>query len=167
MVLVDYQLRELCEAGLLKPYDPELINPASIDVRIGDTAYVELPEGWRDYDMSQHTEANPFWLSPKEFVLVATLETFNMPNTVSGEFRIKSSRAREGFDNALAVWLDAGWSGSKLTLELVNNCRYQRLPLWKRRRIGQIILHPCNAPLRNYSLTGRYNHDRACARSKG
>lgn len=167
MVLVDYQLQSLCEQGLLDPYDPEMVNPASIDVRIGDTAFIETPEGWRKYDMSQHSEKDPFWLFPKEFILVATLETFNIPKTACGEFRIKSSRAREGFDNALAVWLDSGWSGSKLTLELINNCRYQRLPLWRERRIGQIILHPCNAPLRDYSVTGRYNFDGQVACSKG
>ena len=157
MVLVDYQLQSLCEQGLLDPYDLEMINPASVDVRIGHTAIVETEDGWREYDLTQYTKEKPLWVEPKEFLLVATLETFNLPNHVCGEFKLKSSRAREGWNNCLAVWLDAGYTNSKLTCELINECRFTRLPLYPEMRIGQIILHPCNPPLKSYEKVGRYN----------
>ena len=35
--IVDWQIRELCrKSGLVEPFDVEMINPASIDVTIGD-----------------------------------------------------------------------------------------------------------------------------------
>lgn len=166
-VLADYQIRGLCEAGLLVPFDSEMVNPASIDVRIGDTAKIETEEGWRDLDISDRTQENPLWVAPKELLLVATYETFNMPDTVAAEFRVKSSRAREGWSNLLAVWIDCGFYNSKLTLELVNECRFARLPLYPGLRIGQIILHSCARPLSSYRVTGRYNGDLQVSGSKG
>ena len=35
--IVDWQIRELCRnSGLVEPFDVDMINPASIDVTIGD-----------------------------------------------------------------------------------------------------------------------------------
>lgn len=166
-VLADYQIRGLCEAGLLVPFDSDLVNPASVDVRIGNTAKVETEEGWRDLDISDRTKEKPLWVAPKELILVATYETFNVPDTVAAEFRVKSSRAREGWSNLLAVWIDPGFNGSKLTLELVNECRYHRLPLYPGLKIGQIVLHSCVPPLSSYRTVGRYNGDTQVAGSKG
>ena len=167
VILVDYQIQSLCEQGLLDPYDPEMINPASVDVRIGESAIIETEYGWREHELTQYTKEKPLWVEPKEFLLVATLETFNLPNRVCGEFKLKSSRAREGWNNCLAVWIDPKFVGSKLTMELINECRFTRLPLYPGLRIGQIILHPCNPPLRDYGMTGRYLGDMAVAGSKG
>lgn len=166
-VLVDYQIRGLCESGMLDPFDPDLINPASIDVRIGDTAKVETEEGWWDLDISDRTKESPLWVTPKEFLLVAAEPTFNMPDNIAGEFRLKSSRAREGWNNCLAVWLDPGWTGSKLTLELINECRFTRLPLYPGLKIGQVIFYRCDRPMVSYRTCGRYNGDKAVAGSKG
>lgn len=159
-ILVDWEIKALCNQGLLEPFDPHLINPASVDVRIGRTAKLETPDGWIDCDLAEYSKDKPLLIAPKEFLLVATLETFKMPDNVSGEFRLKSSRAREGWNNCLAVWLDPKFTGSKLTLELINECRFSFLPLYPELRIGQIILHSCNRPYKNYLDTGRYNfHD--------
>jgi dCTP deaminase len=166
-VLVDWQIEELCLGGMISPFEPTLVNPASIDVRVGDTAVIETEEGWRNYDMRGHTEENPLWVMPKEFLLVATLETFNMPSNVCGEFKLKSSRAREGWNNCLAVWIDPHFVGSKLTMELINECRFHHLPLYPGLRIGQIIIHSCQEPIRSYALVGRYNFDTVAQTSKG
>lgn len=168
-VLVDHQIEALCLAGMVAPYDRALLNPASLDVLLGDTLLIESAES-RDlvpYPLHRHSEADPYHWQPGQFLLAPTRETFNMPETVAGEFRLKSSRAREGADQALAVWLDPGWRGSVLTLELRNNRQLHWLPLWPGMKIGQIIFHPCEAPRRDYSETGRYNHDRTVMGSKG
>lgn len=182
MTLVDFEIIERCKRNrLIEPFDPEMVNPASIDVRIGDSVLVErkitfdarytqhkqFKEGWAEIDISDRTADNPYWIQPCEFILVATLETFNMPSDLVGEFRLKSSRAREGYDNALAVWLDPEWSGSKLTLEIVNNRRLTSIPLYPGLKIGQAIFHKCNAPDRTYQVTGRYNNDVKVSASKG
>lgn len=167
MPLVDFQIEAICLNGVIEPFDPSLINPASLDVRIGTNLVLETPDGWRDWSIAGYTEERPFWVMPGDFLLAETMETFNMPETIAAEFRLKSSRAREGWDNALAVWLDPGWSGSKLTLELVNNCRFHRLPIYPGRKIGQIVFHECDRPTRSYKQTGRYNNDKTVMQSKG
>lgn len=170
MILVDRQIELLCiTAQMVTPYDPALLNPASLDVRLGDTLLIERA-GSRElvpYPLHQHSEANPYQWQPGQFLLAPTVETFNMPDTVAGEFRLKSSRAREGADQALAVWLDPGWHGSVLTLELRNNRQLHWLPLWPGMKIGQIIFHDCMPPRRSYRVTGRYNQDRNVQGSRG
>lgn len=168
-VLVDHQIEALCLAGMVTPYDPALLNPASLDVLLGDSLLIESVESRElvPYPLHQHSEANPYQWQPGQFLLAPTRETFAMPDTVAGEFRLKSSRAREGADQALAVWLDPGWHGSVLTLELRNNRQLHWLPLWPGMKIGQIVFHPCEAPQRSYALTGRYNGDAAVMASKG
>ena len=44
-VLADFQIRALCEAGMVTPFDPALINPASLDLRLGDNILIESAEG--------------------------------------------------------------------------------------------------------------------------
>lgn len=169
-VLVDYQIEDLClSAQMVTPYDPSMLNPASLDVRLGDTLLIESAESRAlvSYPLHRHTESSPYQWQPGEFLLAPTMETFNMPPTVAGEFRLKSSRAREGADQALAVWLDPGWHGSVLTLELRNNRQLHWLPLWPGMRIGQIVFHPCAAPRRSYRETGRYNGDAIVQGSRG
>lgn len=170
MILVDHQIEHLClTAQMVTPYDPTLLNPASIDVRLGDTLLIERA-GSRElvpYPLRHHSEADPYKWQPGQFLLAPTAETFNMPDTVAGEFRLKSSRAREGADQALAIWLDPGWHGSVLTLELRNNRQLHWLPLWPGMKIGQIIFHDCVPPRRSYRETGRYNGDATVQGSKG
>jgi dCTP deaminase len=180
MVLVDFQIKEYCEKfNMVAPFNPELINPASIDLRVGNTAKIEVDSGWTvnnlvttpnwvDIDLTEYTKDNPFWLKPKAFILVATLETFNMPDFLAAEFRLKSSRAREGYDNSLAVWLDPQWSGSVLTMEISNKLRFASLPLYHGQKIGQAIFYRCeHVPQRTYQETGRYNGDSTVMSSKG
>ena len=72
---------------------------------------------------------------------------------------LKSSRAREGYQHALAGWIDPGWVGSKLTLELKNNRRYRSLPLYPGMRIGQIVFHTMSqTPIKSYTEVGNYNN---------
>jgi deoxycytidine triphosphate deaminase len=48
MTLVDWQIKDLCEKGLVKPFDNNLINPSSIDIRIGVSAIIDTPRGLID-----------------------------------------------------------------------------------------------------------------------
>jgi dCTP deaminase len=168
-VLVDHQIESLCLSGMVTPYDPALLNPASLDVRLGDTLLIESAESRAlvPYPLHHHSEADPYQWRPGQFCLAPTAETFNMPTTVAGEFRLKSSRAREGYDQALAVWCDPGWHGSVLTLELRNNRQLHWLPLWPGMKIGQIIFHSCEEPRRSYAVTGRYCNDKGVQGSRG
>ena len=170
-VLCDYQIRSLCLDGAMADWSEELINPASLDVRLGDSLMIEVA-GQKELmhvDISTFTEKNPYRLFPGEFCLAETKEVFKrIPDTICAQFALKSSRAREGFENLLGCWIDPGFSNSKLTLELVNARRHYDLPLFPGLRIGQIIfMEMSQAPIKSYSETGRYNGDARVQSSKG
>lgn len=192
-VLVDWQIRQLClESKMIDPFREDLLNPQSLDVVVGNTAAIEVRTGffdrilgqlldWLDpdpvlkmeeslmetIDLSDYSETNPYWIKPGEFLLVATRETFNLPPNIGCEFRLKSSRAREGYNQSLAVWADGGFHNSKLTLELQNLRRWKSLPLYPDMKIGQLIFHQTEHPTVSYAATGRYNGDQTVMVSKG
>ncbi len=165
--------------------DDSQINGASIDVRLGKTFLRETPpesvtfrpsyyvclKGKEQLVMSKEILpwSYPFYLAPGEFVLAQTVEIFNLPNNIAAEFRLKSSVARAGLDQALAVWCDPGWNGSVLTIELRNNTRYHTLVLEPGMKIGQVVFFkgepvPDEA---SYAVRGQYNGDTEVTGNKG
>ena len=170
MILVDHQIDELCRDGMVSPYDPSLLNPTSLDVRLGDTLLIESVESDAlvVYPLQGHSESNPYWMVPGQFLLAQTVETFNLPDTVAAQFVLKSSRAREGLEHLLAGFCDPGWHGSVLTLELHNSRQLHPIRLWPGMRIGQMCFQGlAEPPRRSYRVTGRYNGDATVQASKG
>jgi dCTP deaminase len=165
--IVDHQLRHLCRtAGLVEPFNPDLINPASYDVTLGATLLREGGAGedrWVEVDI----ENGIYSLAPGEFVLAHTQELIRVPNDLECVFNLKSSRGREGYEHLLAGYIDPGFTG-RVTLELVNVNRYHRLPLEHGMRIGQLRFSRLDAtPLRSYAVTGRYCNASTVEESKG
>jgi dCTP deaminase len=150
--------------GLVEPFDPDLINPASIDVTLGPEILVENDHG--DFTPIS-IENNEFYMPPGAFVLAATAEYIRVPNNLEAVFQLKSSRGREGYEHALAGYIDPGFHG-RVTLELSNIRRFKELPLRAGMRIGQLRFAKVDAiPMRPYSLTGRYQGDEGVQISKG
>ena len=169
-VLCDWEIKNLCEAGMIEGYAQDLINPASLDVRLGGRLMIEVADtkDFVNVDISHRTDKNPYRLMPGEFCLAETEEIFNIPDSISAQFVLKSSRAREGYENLLAGWIDPGFSGSRLTLELVNARRHWDLPLYPGMKIGQIVFFKMSSiPINSYSKVGRYNGDLRVSASKG
>jgi dCTP deaminase len=179
MSLITYNgLVELVAQGVLTPVPPEHINGASIDVRLGGTFAFESGSERADIvDLSKkespvmhlnecHTDVV---LYPSQFCLASTMEIFNLPNDIACEFRLKSSVARAGLDQALAVWCDPGWHGSTLTMELRNNLSHHPLRLTPGMKIGQVIFYQGDFVPReqSYATRGQYNHDKTVTPSKG
>ena len=161
-VLADWQIRSYCESSqLVHPFSLDLLNPASLDVRLGFYLMIEVadtPELQR-IDISDRTKDNPYLLQPGEFCLAETVETFNLPDSISCQFVLKSSRARSGLTHALAGWCDPGWHGSKLTLELQNMRRFHDIALYPNLLIGQMVFHYMSEiPVRSYRDVGHYNN---------
>lgn len=160
-VLCDWEIRSLCEGSqMVWPFKPELLNPASIDVLLGDHLMIEQPESLKlqRISIANYSKESPYMLQPHQFVLAETQETFRLPDSVSAQFVLKSSRAREGYENLLAGWCDPGWHGSRLTLELVNARRLHAIPLYPNLKIGQMVFFKMsNIPIHSYAMTGRYN----------
>lgn len=141
MILCDRDLKTLAKAGMLvEPYDESLVNPASIDIRIGLNIIREVRGGWKDYYIGDSTRESPIIINPGEFILVETLEKLIVPNGYAVECRLKSSLARSGLDHLLAFWFDPGWKGVG-TLELRNVTNSKEVYLWYGRPIVQIIVH--------------------------
>lgn len=180
MVLADFQITNLCHAGMVEPFDPALVNPASLDIRLGPEILIEAHQegGWAPFSIADCSEASPWLLRPGQFILAESVETFNLPASVAGQFLLKSSRAREGLNagdsdpeglqHLLAGWLDPGWHGSRLTMELKNVRQLHPIPLWPGMRIGQVKFTQMAAqPRRSYAQTGRYNGDAGVQASRG
>jgi len=168
-ILADYEIVTLARRGLVTPYDPALVNPASLDVRLGENLLIELPDtpALVPYSIAGNTKEKPFMLQPHEFVLAETLESFKVPNVVAGQLALKSSRAREGIEHLMAGYVDPGYCG-RLTLELQNARCMHPVALWPGMRIGQIVFHKMSLlPNKDYSVTGRYQGDQKVQASKG
>lgn len=151
------------------------INGASVDVRLGQVFLRESPPSVvslrssnyvslfnkEELPMVKETLAwgERIYLQPGEFILAQTIEEFYLPNNIAAEFRLKSSVARAGLDQALAVWCDPGWTGSVLTIELRNNTRYHVLVLEVGMKIGQMVfLKGESVPDKaSYAVRGQYN----------
>ena len=169
MILCDTEIRALCSEGLVDPYDPALVNPASLDVRLGENILVEaeFTSRMQPRSIARFTEEYPFLLQPQEFILAETVETFFLPSFIAGQFALKSSRARSGIEHLMAGYCDPGWQGSKLTLELQNARAIHPVALWPGMRIGQIVFHRMSAtPAEDYSIVGHYNFDQKVTAAK-
>lgn len=172
--LVDSQIENLALCSdLLVPYNRDQLNPGSYDVVLGDTLLLERGpwdqtrgstlEPWVSHDISDST----YWLQPGEFALAHTAEFVNIPQNLEAVFCLKSSRGREGYNHALAAYIDPGYSG-RITLELKNYRRYAPLPLYAGLRIGQLRFATMNInPRKSYAVTGRYQNDDTVTPSKG
>ena len=68
--LIDRQIRSWGQSGGIEPFNPALINPASVNIRIGNTLKVESPGGTMyDVDISDCNYERPFLVDPGEFIL--------------------------------------------------------------------------------------------------
>jgi dCTP deaminase len=142
------KLIEWGSQGGIDPWDPSLVNPASLDLRVGHDARFYLEEtGLVDAILERHRHpAGPV-------LLVATLERVRIPVTAAGVVRLKSSMARLGWRLAGAEWIDPGYEGS-LTLCLSHG-QPEALSLRPGQRFAQLILWNLSGePGRGYS--GRY-----------
>ena len=169
MILADWQITARCNGGMVTPFDPELVNRASLDVRLGDTLLIEsaVDDVMVPYPLAGHTQENPYLLKPGQFVLAHTIETFHLPDDIAAQFMLKSSRAREGIEHLLAGYADPGFHGV-MTLELVNSRQLHPVALWPGMKIGQMVFHQmAGIPQRSYAVTGRYNGDATVQGSRG
>lgn len=132
MILADASIRAQVEAGrlLIEPYDPSLVQPASVDVRLGRQFRVMRtnrlthidPMTANDglMDVVDVPDSEQFVLHPGEFALGHTAETFTLPDDLVGIVNGKSSLGRLGLQvHATAGYVDPCFSGT-IVLELSN-----------------------------------------------
>jgi len=157
----------LAESGVITNVHPDSINASSIDIHLAPEVLVEN-SGWKRVDyrareplsMTRRT-VDEILLLPNQFILASSVEQFNLPPTISCEYKLKSSMARIGLEHLNAGWCDAGWNGSVLTLELKNVTQYHTILLRPGDAIGQMVFfrHAAVPADRSYAARGRYNGD--------
>ncbi len=152
MIYPDYMLRKWCEAGGVSPYQPENINPASIDLTWSGRYKLAHVSGWGDM-----IDADSLIVEPGRLYLLDTAEYIGMPLQACGVLYLKSSMGRRGFEHLHAGFVDPGFTGN-LTLEVIN-CAPWNIVLSRGQRIIQLQLQQMiGVPDKSYLETGRYNY---------
>jgi len=156
-VLSDGTIRRLVDAGRIRiePWDPDMVQPASVDLRLGRSFRVFHNHRASAIDLrdpptnlTEHLEVadeESFVIHPGEFVLGRTEEWVELPDDVVARIEGKSSLGRLGLIvHATAGFVDPGWSGT-LTLEITNLTRVP-IKLWPGLPIAQLSFMALDAP---------------------
>jgi len=151
VLLCDRDIRAEIEAGRFKldPFDEEMVQPASVDVRMDrffrvfeNHKYPHIDPAIEQSDLTRPIETSaeePFVLHPGEFVLASTHEVLSLPDDIAARLEGKSSLGRLGLlTHSTAGWIDPGFSGH-VTLEL-SNVATLPIKLWPGMKIGQMCL---------------------------
>jgi len=149
VLLSDRDIRSCVDSGRvrLEPWDPQMIQPSSIDVHLDrffrlfnnhkypviDPA-ADQPELTRLVDVSAE---GSLILHPGEFVLGSTYEKVTLADDVAARLEGKSSLGRLGLlTHSTAGFIDPGFSGH-VTLELSNTATLP-IALYPGMKVGQL-----------------------------
>ena len=157
MLLSDRDVKAELTAGrvVIEPYDADLIQPSSIDVRLdryfrvfNNQRYTHIDPAVQQDDLTELVQPpgdDPFVLHPGEFVLGSTLEIVTLPDDLAGRLEGKSSLGRLGLlTHSTAGFIDPGFTGH-ITLELSNVANLP-MTLWPGMKIGQLCLFRLSSP---------------------
>ncbi|GAA2886206.1 dCTP deaminase [Streptosporangium fragile] len=157
MLLSDRDIAAEIESGRVKidPFDPEMIQPSSVDVRLDryfrvfeNHRYPHIDPSIEQPDLTRMVEPEndePFILHPGEFVLASTYEVITLPDDIASRLEGKSSLGRLGLlTHSTAGFIDPGFSGH-VTLEL-SNVATLPIKLWPGMKIGQLCLFRLSSP---------------------
>lgn len=157
MLLSDRDINAQISSGRVRldPWDPQMVQPSSIDVRLD--RYFRIFENHRYPVIDPAAEQNeltrmvtpngddPFVLHPGEFVLGATYEYVTLPDDVAARLEGKSSLGRLGLlTHSTAGFIDPGFNGH-ITLEL-SNMSTLPLKLYPGMKIGQLCFFQLSSP---------------------
>ncbi|MFH5821647.1 dCTP deaminase [Georgenia sp. AZ-5] len=149
MLLSDRDIRAQIDSGRvqLEPYEPEMVQPASLDVRLDryfrlfdNHKYPVIDPSQDQPELTRLVDAgpdSPLVLHPGEFVLGATYEAVTLPDDIAARLEGKSSLGRLGLlTHSTAGFIDPGFTGH-VTLELSNTATMP-IMLWPGMKIGQL-----------------------------
>lgn len=153
----------------MRPCNPRLINPASVDLCLGGT--------FRDF-------YNPVWIHPireriklfpdytvykwvnrlsallgdvpayPTYIMAITYEFVKLPTNLAGEVKMKTTPTREGLAQVIADWVDPGYEG-RLTLILH---AIKPVEISYKERICQLVLMNVDGDTTSYAEKGHYMH---------
>jgi dCTP deaminase len=177
MILVDWQISDRIKHGhiFVDPFDPDLIQPNSLDIRLGDhfVWYLSGDAVIDPYDhasvcaQTESVTAASLVLDPGQFVLAETMEIIGLPDNIVASIEGKSSIARLGVElHQTGGWIDAGFRGS-ITLEMCN-VNHRPVKLYAGMPIGQLVFYPTERAFAPYNVkTGaKYMNQRQATLSR-
>jgi dCTP deaminase len=157
VLLSDADLVSELKSGQLRlePFEPELIQPSSIDVRLdrhfrifNNHLYSHIDPSQVQDDLTtpvEVTDGEALVLHPGEFVLGSTLEIISLGSALAARIEGKSSLGRLGLlTHSTAGFIDPGFSGH-VTLEL-SNVATLPIKLWPGMKIGQLCVFRLSSP---------------------
>ena len=176
MLLSDRSIREARDAGriIVEPWDESLLQPASLDLRLGKkmrvfrnsrVPYIDVKQELANLtELVEIDEVNPFYLHPNEFALGVIYERICLPADMAARLDGKSSLGRLGLlVHSTAGWVDPGWRGH-LTLEL-SNVSGSPITLYYQMKVSQIsfmeLTTPAQHPYGSGPLDSKYQDQAA------
>jgi dCTP deaminase len=155
--------KELANGRLvLEPWDPAMLQPSSIDVRLDrffrvfqNSRYTHIDPAQQQDELTTPVEPegdDPFVLHPGEFVLGSTFESISLPDDLAGRLEGKSSLGRLGLlTHSTAGFIDPNVANLPITL-------------WPGMKIGQLCLFrlssPAERPYGSQGVGSRYQGQR-------
>ena len=175
MVLSDRTIRRLIAESRIgiDPYEPDLMQPSSLDVRVDRYFRVFRNSRYPYIDVKVEQEgltellevegAEAFVLHPGEFVLGSTLERVTLPDDLVARLEGKSSLGRLGLlIHSTAGFIDPGWDGH-VTLELSNVANLP-ITIYAGMKIGQLsfvqLSEPAERPYGSAGIGSKYQGQR-------
>ena len=170
MILSDHTITKMleCKELVITPLNAEQIQPASVDIRLGNTFSIvdDTPSGiitLRSEIRYKTISADRYLILPGQFVLATTMEYFELPDDLTAFVEGRSSLGRMGLFIQNAGWVDPGFHG-EITLELFNANRCA-IELQAGRRIGQLVFAKMDAPALN-PYRGKYQGQKGATGSR-
>ena len=171
MVLSDRTIRRQIDEGRIgiDPYDAELLQPSSLDVRVdryfrvfrnSRYPFIDVKEPQEELtELVEIDDETPFMLHPGEFVLGSTLERVQLPDDLVARLEGKSSLGRLGLlIHSTAGFIDPGSDGH-VTLELSNVANLP-ITIYHAMKIGQLsfvqMTEPAATPYGADGLGSKY-----------
>jgi dCTP deaminase len=157
VLLSDRDIRSEISSGRVQvePFEPGMIQPSSVDVRLDrffrvfeNHKYSVIDPSIEQSELTREVEVADeefFILHPGEFVLASTYEVITLPDDIAGRLEGKSSLGRLGLlTHSTAGFIDPGFSGH-ITLELSNVANLP-VKLFPGMKIGQLCLIKLSSP---------------------
>lgn len=170
MILSDKTLMKMIEDKSLvaEPIEPAQIQPASIDIRLGNTFSIVKDSSTGIINLEdkieyETIETDTYVLLPGQFVLATTMEYFELPDDLTAFVEGRSSLGRMGLFIQNAGWVDPGFKG-EITLELFNANRCA-IELKAGRRVGQLVFAKMDEKALN-PYRGKYQGQRGATGSR-
>ena len=170
MILSDKTIQRYLTEGIIgiEPLTPEQIQPASVDIRLGDTYSIieDSSDGIIQLGtpVPYRTLKSPrYLLLPGQFVLATTMEYFRLPDNMTAFVEGRSSIGWLGLFIQNAGWVDPGFEG-EITLELFNASRCA-IELQTGQRIGQLVFARLDNNAQN-PYRGKYQGQRGATGSR-